>query len=200
MLYGLRVLLSILEDSNSGVLTRDDAFKRLKEVKLLGDLTGMHFFAVAVLRGLLINHEYLTKPSIPLTLCNAVRKQFFENDKSITNDRIQKATEMASDNLGLLMIAGEHLLCEAIRASKRKSPGNDAHHKDQDLVWVSTDSTKNENVITELRVGMEPILCSESYDQKSMKLLPKFDSNPVKHHWWLPNPNRTECLAHFVKE
>jgi hypothetical protein len=33
-----------------------------------------------------------------------------------------------------------------------------------------------------------------------MQLLPKLDSNPVKHEWWLPNPNRTECLAHFVKE
>ena len=26
------------------------------------------------------------------------------------------------------------------------------------------------------------------------------DLNPVKHQWWLPNPNQTECLAHFVKE
>jgi hypothetical protein len=111
MLYGLRVLLSIFEDSNSGILTRDDAFKRMKEVKFLGDLTGTHLFAVAVLRGLLINREYLTKPSVPLTLCNAVRKHLFEDDKSITNERIWKATEMASENLGLLMIAGDHALC-----------------------------------------------------------------------------------------
>jgi hypothetical protein len=200
MLYGLRVLLSILEDSNSGILTRDDAFKRMKDVKFLGDLTGTHFFAVAVQRGLLINCEYLTKPSVPLTLCNAVRKHLFEDDKSITNERIRKVTEMASENLGLHMIAGEHALCEAIRASKGKSPGNDAHHKDQDLLWVSTDSTNNDNILTELRVGMEPILHSESYDRISMQLLPKLDSNPVKHEWWLPNPNRTECLAHFVKE
>ena len=71
---------------------------------------------------------------------------------------------MASENLGVLMIAGEHTLCESIWASKGKSPGNDAHHKDQDLVWVSTDSTNNDNILTELQVGMEPILHSESYD------------------------------------
>jgi hypothetical protein len=26
------------------------------------------------------------------------------------------------------------------------------------------------------------------------------DKNAVQHHWWLPKPNRTDCLAHFVKE
>jgi hypothetical protein len=167
MLYGLCMLLSILEDSNSGLLTRDDTFKRMKEVKFLGDLTGTHFFAVAVQRGLLINHEYLTKPLVPLTqLCNAGCKHLFEDDKSITNERIWKATEMASENLGLHMIAGELALCEAIRASKEKSPGNYAHHKDQDLLWVSTDSTNNDNIFTELRVGMEPIFHSESYDRE----------------------------------
>jgi hypothetical protein len=98
------------------------------------------------------------------------------------------------------MIAGEHALCEAIRAFKGKSPGNDAHHKDQDLLWVSTDSTNIDNILSELRVGMEPILRSESYDRISMQILPKLDSNPVKHEWWLPNPNWTECLAYFVKE
>jgi hypothetical protein len=95
------VLLSILEDSNSGLLTRDDASKRMKEVKFLGDLMGTHFFAVAVQRGLLINCEYLTKPLVPLTLCNAVCKHLFEDDKSITIETIRKVTEMASENLGL---------------------------------------------------------------------------------------------------
>jgi hypothetical protein len=200
MMYGLRVLLSIVEDSNSGILTKENAVKRLKEVKFLGDLTGTHLFAVAVQRGLLINRDYLTKPLVPLTLCDKVRKHLFDDDKSITKERIRKATEMASEKLGLHMIAGEHALCESIRASKGKSPGNDAHHKDQDLVWISTDSRNNDNILTEVRVGLPVMHRSESHDRILLQLLPKEDSNEVKHRWWLPNPNRTECLAHFVKE
>ena len=82
------MLLSIVEDSNSGILTKENAFKRLKEVKFVGDLTGTHFFAVAVQRGILLNCEYLTKPLVPLTLCNAVRKHLFDDDKSITKETI----------------------------------------------------------------------------------------------------------------
>jgi len=46
---------------------------------------------------------------------------------------------MASAHLGLHMLAGEHALCEAVRAAKAKQdgPGTDAYHKDQDFVWIS---------------------------------------------------------------
>jgi hypothetical protein len=64
MLYGLRVLLSILEDANAGVLSKDNAVKKLKGVKWVGDLMGNHIFAIAVLRGLLSPREFLTMPIV----------------------------------------------------------------------------------------------------------------------------------------
>jgi hypothetical protein len=55
MMYGLRVLLSTIEDANSGHLTREEAFKRIgSEVKYAGDLVTNHLLAVAVLSGLLL--------------------------------------------------------------------------------------------------------------------------------------------------
>jgi hypothetical protein len=30
--------------------------------------------------------------------------------------------------------------------------------------------------------------------------LPRDDSSEVKHQWWIPEPNKNACLAHFVKE
>ena len=48
MLYGLCILLSIVEDSNSGEISKEEAIKRLKEVKHVGDLLGNHLFAVAI--------------------------------------------------------------------------------------------------------------------------------------------------------
>ena len=59
MMHGLCVLLSIVEDKNLGCLSRKMAMKWLKEVKLTGDLTGNHLFAVGVLQGLIVHHEFL---------------------------------------------------------------------------------------------------------------------------------------------
>lgn len=55
MMYGLRVILLIIEDINNGSMTRDEASKRLsKEVKCAGNLMGNHLFAVSVLRGIIL--------------------------------------------------------------------------------------------------------------------------------------------------
>ena len=59
MVYGLCVLLSIVDEANAGVLSKDGAVKRLKQVKLAGELTGNHLFAVAVLRGLVTPRDFL---------------------------------------------------------------------------------------------------------------------------------------------
>ena len=88
MLYGLRVLLSIVDEANAGVLSKDGAVKRLKQVKLAGELTGNHLFAVAVLRGLVTPRDFLTMPVVAKTLCNAVRKTLFDENKNMTDERI----------------------------------------------------------------------------------------------------------------
>ena len=94
MLYGLRVLLSIVQEANAGVLSKENAVKKLHGVKFAGDLTGNHLFSVAVLRGIIAPREFLTTPTVAKTLCNAVRKRLFNNDKDMTDERICKATEM----------------------------------------------------------------------------------------------------------
>ena len=88
MLYGLRVLLSIIEDSNSGEISKQEAVKRLKEVKHVGDLLGNHLFAVAIQRGLIVPREFLTQPVVAKTLCNAVRKRLFNGDANMKDERI----------------------------------------------------------------------------------------------------------------
>ena len=179
---------------------RTDAVKKLKQVKLAGDLTGNHLFAVAVLRGLIAPREFLTMPVVAKTLCNAVRKRLFDDDKDMTDERIRKATEMASDNLGLHMLGGEHALCESVRAAKGQS-GKDAYHRDQDFVWMSSTEMNGEvGIINTIRPGKKTIHRNEDQDRKAFHKIRSGDSNQVKHQWWIPEPNRTDCLVHFVKE
>ena len=55
MMYGLRVLLSIIEDATNGKMTREETFKRIcGEVKYAGDLVLNHLMAVTVPSELLI--------------------------------------------------------------------------------------------------------------------------------------------------
>jgi hypothetical protein len=74
MVYGLQVLLFIVQEVNSGTMSKKEA-EKIQEVKFAGDLTGNHLFAVGVLRGLIVNHQFLKEPIVALTLCNAVRKR-----------------------------------------------------------------------------------------------------------------------------
>lgn len=171
MLYDLRVLLSIVDEANSGVLSKENALKKLKEVKFVGDLTGNHLFAVGVLRGLIVHREFLISPIVATTLCNAVRKGLFHGDMGMSNNRIQKATKMASESLGLHMLCGEHALCESVRATKGNSPGNDAFHKDQDFVWASSEYNVDNKIITEIRPGKKPIYHEEYQDRTAFKRL-----------------------------
>jgi hypothetical protein len=150
MLYGLRVLLSVIDDVNSGRLCREDAFKRIKEIKWVGDLMVNHLFAVGILHGLIAKHELLAFPEVASTLCSAVRKRLFDNDDGMTVERIRKATARISEKLGNNLLRGEHGLCEAMRAFKENHPGNDGFHRDQDIVWISTDYECEESIITEV--------------------------------------------------
>jgi hypothetical protein len=195
MVYGLQVLLFIVQEVNSGTMSKKEA-EKIQEVKFAGDLTGNHLFAVGVLRGLIVNHQFLKEPIVALTLCNAVRKRLFHSDKGMTNDRIRRAVAMASDNLGFNMLAGEHALCESIRGIKS---GNDAFHKDQDFLWISKEQG-SDCMITEIRRGRRPIYRAEESDCRDFETLNLEDSSRVKHQWWLPEPNRTDCLVHFVNE
>jgi hypothetical protein len=88
MLYGLCVLLWIVEDINSGAISKENAIKRLKNVKYVGDLTGNHQFAIAVQRGLIIPWEFLTRPVVAKILCNAVRRWLFNDDPNTKDKRI----------------------------------------------------------------------------------------------------------------
>jgi hypothetical protein len=202
MMYGLRVLLSIIEDANSGELTREETLKCIsREVKYAGDLVANHLLGVAVLSGLLLPREYLTIPRVALTLCNKVRKTLFNDDKTMTNIRISKGVELASESLGIHMLVGEHGLCETVRETKGSAAGHDAFHKDQDFVWIS-DETRNNGKITEIRCNSKKAKYrTEDYDRKAYYSLLRVDSNYVTHRWWEPKAtSRTECLVHFVKE
>jgi uncharacterized cupredoxin-like copper-binding protein len=203
LLYGLRVLLSIIEDANAGNLSKKDAFtKVLAEVKFAGGLIANHLFAVAVLRGLIIGREFLTQPVVALTLCNAVRKTLFQGGVEFTDERIRKATEKASNHLGVNRMVGEHALCEMVRGAKDKSPGYDCFSQNQDFYWCNDDNG-NDQTITEIRNisgRTVRIRRTEADDLNAFEDIPKKERNNVNHRWWLPEPNREDCLLHFVKE
>jgi hypothetical protein len=97
------------------------------------------------------------------------------------------------------MLAGEHALCETDRPAKGDSSGNDAFHKDQDFVWIS-EYRADESIITEVHRGNKPVYRTEDHDRRAFEELPRHDSNPVRHQWWIPRPDRTSCLVHFVNE
>jgi hypothetical protein len=101
----------------------------------------------------------------------------------------------ASEHLGLCMLGGEHALCELVRAAKGHALGNDAYNKDQDFVLISSKSEGDNHILMELRIGMNPISRFEQEDKIAFE-----DKNQVQHRWWLPKPNRTDCLVHFVKK
>jgi hypothetical protein len=200
MLYGLRVLLSVIDDVNSGQLSREDAFKRIKEIKWVGGLMANHLFAVGVLRGLIAKHELLAFPEVASTLCSVVKKRLFENHDGMTDERIRKATARVSEKLGLNLLGGEHGLCEAMRALKESRPGNDGFHRDQDFVWISMECECEESIINEVTKGKTIKYRKEEDDLSAIHNLRRDDSIKRKHEWWIPEPNRNACLAHFVKE
>jgi hypothetical protein len=203
MLYGLRVLLSIIEDVNAGKLSKQEAkSKVIGEVKFAGDLIANHLFAVAVLRGLIIDREYLTKPVVAHTLCRAVRTSLFQDGDDFSDDRIRTATERASFRLGINVMAGEHALCEIVRLAKDESPGNDGFCNNQDFLWISQ-KNGHDATITELRrIDNRTVRVYRTMedDQITFEEIPKEDSNEIKHRWWIPEPNRHDCLLHFVRE
>jgi hypothetical protein len=100
------------------------------------------------------------------------------------------------------MLGGEHALCESVRAEKKtSSPGTDLYFKAQDFVWISSDHHGDNGIITELRYGSKKaIVRPEDKDRNAFHQLHREDSNPVQHQWWIPEPNRMDCLSHFVKE
>ena len=79
--------------------------------------------------------------------------------------------------------------------------GKDAYHRDQDFVWISSREINGDvGIINNLRPGRKTLRQNEDQDKKAFHKIPSGDSNQVKHQWWIPEPNRTDCLVHFVKE
>jgi hypothetical protein len=201
MIYGLRVLLSIIEGANSGELSKEETFKHIsREVKYAGDLVANHLLAVAVLTGLLLPRNYLTEPRVAQTLGNSVRRTLFHDHKTMTHARISKGVELASESLGISVLVGEHGLCETVRERKGKKAGHDAFHRQQDFVWIAQDDRKS-GKISEMRHGNKmPKYRLEEDDRDAFHKLSRVDRNDAKHHWWEPIPERQTCLEHFVKE
>ena len=55
-------------------------------------------------------------------------------------------------------------------------------------------------MITEIRRGRRIIYRTEESDCHDYEALDHVDYTMIKHRWWLPKPDRTDCLVHFVKE
>jgi hypothetical protein len=98
------------------------------------------------------------------------------------------------------MLAGEHALYEAVHKSKGNDAGKDAFYEGQDLVWVE-DTLDNNEIIKEIQQGMKrPMHRTKCDDRNTLESLHQEDTNKVKHRWWIPPPDKTACLVHFVKE
>jgi hypothetical protein len=207
MMYGLRVLLSIVEDVNNGVLTMQETVKRIhREVIYASDLVTNQLLAVAVLSGLILPRNYLNYPTIAESLTNKIKSRIFNNDKEMTKARIIKGVELASESLGLTMLVGEHGLCEFVRETNEKKNNNkskgglDAFHRDQDFVWIS-ENNREDGKISEIRSDTRKWKYrTEKQDRKAFHSLFREDQNHVKHRWWEPDWERTACLVHFVNE
>jgi hypothetical protein len=124
--------------------------------------------AVAVLRGLIAPRDFLTEPIVAKTLCNGIRKRLFDGSAKMTDARIRKATQMASENLSLTLLAGEHTLCESAHAAwacasacaakarvKKDTSGKDGYQREQDFFWIPSTKNNGEDmcVINYLRHG-----------------------------------------------
>jgi hypothetical protein len=122
---------------------------------------------------------------------------------------------MASENLSLTLLAGEHALCESARAAracasaraakaivKKDTSGKDGYQREQDFFWIPSTKNNGEDmcVINYLHHGKKIVSRSEERDRQSIEETPCGDYNQVKHKWWIPPPNRHDCLAHFVNE
>ena len=83
---------------------------------------------------------------------------------------------------------------------REKRPGNDGFHRDQDFVWISTDYECEESIITEVIKGKATKYRNKEDDLTAIQNLTGDNLSQVKHQWWIPEPNRNACLAHFVQE
>jgi hypothetical protein len=136
--YGLRVLLSIINEANTGSLRKVDANKwARKEIRLCRGARMNELFAVAVLQGLIVPREFLLQPIIPGSLCKLVREMLFDNNPDMSNERIKKSVERVANTSGLNMMVAEHALTEAMFGSQMGSPTRvDMIIMKQDFMWM----------------------------------------------------------------
>jgi hypothetical protein len=200
MMYGNRVLLSIVEDVNNGELSKKELLKRFGEVKFAGPLMSNHLLSVGVLSGLLIPRDLLASPIVADTLIKKVKSTLFHDDKTMTPTRIVTAFENTCASLQISRLVGEHALCETVRETKGVSAGMDAFHKDQYFVWLS-DNDIESGRLSVMSCGSKMIQYrTEDDDRESLNNLQLEDNNKVKHRWWKPKACRTACLLHFLNE
>jgi hypothetical protein len=203
LIYGLRILLSIIDKANTGLLSKEKSEKRAKEIPLCHGWKMNELFAVAVLRGLIVPWEFLLNPKISGTLCQRVRKQFFDGNSEMTNSRIKKPVERVAESIGLDMLGAEH----AVEDMLPKSPwisdtaGHDIFSFQQSFTWMNAYSNRGEEeMVHEVFYGGHTHDRTEEMDRQALMYMKRGDNNNVYHQWWKPSPNRHDCLIHFVNK
>jgi hypothetical protein len=88
LMYSLKVILSVIEEVNNGLLSKKDAKKKFGNVKYACGTGGNYIFAVGVLHGLIVPREFLLIPVISTSLCKSVWDIIFEWNKQMTKSQI----------------------------------------------------------------------------------------------------------------
>jgi len=199
LVYGLRVLLSIITETNTGSLSKVDADKRArKEIRLCCGAKMNEIFAVAVLLGLIVPRDFLLLPIIPGTLCQEVRKRLFDDDSDMSNERIRKCAEKAAECMNLHLMSVEHALTDMVLG-----PRSDMIVMKETITWIEEYAPLQDGVIHSLRgEDGRAFERSESTDKAMFAFINKEtrEDNLVHHHWWRRKPTRHSSFMQFMKD
>jgi hypothetical protein len=130
-----------------------------------------------------------------------VRKKHFNDDKMASNDRIQKGVKQAARELGINMLAAEHLCCESIKDGNKGR--HDSHHPKQSFAVISI-TDPGDDIIREFHYGGEGkkdivVYRTEEEDLKYAREYPKEDNYPVMFPWWEGDGSLASFIVKYVK-
>jgi hypothetical protein len=195
--YGLRILLSIIEEVNDGTLSKTGAEVKAKEIVLCNGEKMNELFAMAVLQGLIVPRIFLLQPTITGRLCQSIRKKLFENDSDMTNTRIQSCIKQAANKSGCNLLAAEYALQGWVGFA---ATADDMLVFDQSFVWMPISKVAEDGIIHLHSADGIRSERTEKTDRMNYQQIKRDNGYGVYFHWWRSTPNKSDCVLDYVAD
>ena len=199
--YSARVILEETRALNLEEKNLANARKAMtRNVRNAGDLRMNEIMTALLFSQVIWNRDAFASPTVPSTLAGGVRKEFFDKSTKMTQSRISRAVEQASDALAWPRSVGEHGMCEALRHKRGEKPGQDPHRVGQSFCFWDE---RKPSLLIEVPAGgkwKDRKKRTEAEDRNVVRDQCQ-DNRPNRiFHWELGEYNRKASLVQYVKD